>query len=135
MFLGIGNSIGVPQPYVDALLSVVLNDFRSFVYGHYVNDILLGEPTAPRSKVENGSLPHESGAIPVRTIHEFQLANDFRAGSENIFTVRLVRTFSGNWFVHVIPFLSQDRRGDNRLLDMGEALHDLRPREAQGVWP
>jgi hypothetical protein len=37
--------------------------------------------------------------------------------------------------VHVIPFLSQDRRGDNRLLDMGEALHDLRPREAQGVWP
>ena len=95
----------------------------------------LGEPTAPRSKVENGSLPHESGAIPVRTIHEFQLANDFRAGSENIFTVRLVRTFSGNWFVHVIPFLSQDRRGDNRLLDMGEALHDLRPREAQGVWP
>ena len=71
----------------------------------------------------------------MRTIHEFQLANDFRAGSENIFTIRLVRNFRGDWFVHVIPVLSQDRRGDNRILDMGEVLYDLRPREAQGVEP
>jgi hypothetical protein len=46
-----------------------------------------------------------------------------------------VRNFRGDWFVHVIPVLSQDRRGDNRILDMGEVLYDLRPREAQGVEP
>jgi len=101
IFIRIRNFIGVSQSDVNALPSIVPNNFRSVVHRNDVNYILLCEPAASRSQIENGSLALESCLVPELAIEELQLANSLSAGSKNIFTIWYAR-YNNDCLVHIV---------------------------------